>query len=182
MATEEKVSRSIAGLFPDHQTALRARRQFRDLGYQPERLLLLAAVDGEHPPLRQRPECIFRWAVRWGIAGALVVEIPVLVALVFAPIDLGFRIFLAASVWKVGGLFGAWFGLLLGQDHGLEPEVAQRYERHLAQGRAVLAVRTPRRGMPGARGMLLESGALEARDLDGTFELKAPWRSVAPVS
>jgi hypothetical protein len=110
--------------------------------------------------------------VRWAIIGAVAVELPVVLALLFLPVSGGIRIFMAASVWKVGGLIGAWIGVAIGQYQGLEPEVAQRYERHLRQRKAVLAVRAGQRSLRDARGMLLESGASEARDVDGTVELK----------
>jgi hypothetical protein len=162
----------VAGLFPDRGSVRAAQTLFRGAGYPPEHLLLLASVDDDVAPLCQRQECIFRSAVRWAIIGALALEIPVVAAILLMDVSPGIRIFLAASIWKVGGLIGAWIGLLAGQDHGLEPEVAQRYERHMARGRVVLAVRVPRRDLPGARGIMLESGALEARDVEGTFEPK----------
>ena len=129
-------------------------------------------MDEDAPLLRQRPECIFRSAVRWAVIGALAVELPVVLALLFLPVEPGIRIFMAASVWKAGGLIGAWIGVILGQDHGLEPEIAKRYERLFRQQRVVLAVRTPRRMLRHARGLLLESGALEVRDVEGTVEAK----------
>ena len=168
------MSRTLAGLFTDRAEALAAQRMFHGAGYEPERITLLSAVDYEVPVLRHQGECILRWAVRWGIIGALALEVPIVVALFFLPVDTGIRIFLAASVWKVGGLIGAWFGALAGQEHGLEAEVAQRYERHLRRGRTVLAVHMPRKERPSARGILVESGAFEAQDVDGLFEARAP--------
>ena len=167
------MSRTIVGVFDDWPSASAARQLFLEVGYSPEQLTLLRPADGDIPLLRQRPECIFRSAVRWAIIGALAVELPVVIGLLFLPVSAGIRIFMAASVWKAGGLMGAWLGVLLGLDHGLEPEVTQRYERLLKQQKVVLAVRSSRRTLRNARGMLLESGALEARDVDGTVEVKA---------
>ena len=96
------------------------------------------------------------------------------ITLLILPVDRGIRVFMAASVWKVGGFIGVWFGVILGPEHGLEPEVAQRYGRHMHQREVVLALRARHRDLPGARGILLESGAWEARDVDGTFESKVP--------
>ena len=67
---------------------------------------------------------------------------------------------------------GAMIGVLLGQDRGLEPEVAHRYETHVRDGRLLLAARVRRRDLPHVRGILLESGAQEVRDVEGTVEPK----------
>lgn len=162
----------MVGLFSDASAAWAAKRLLQDAGYPQEQLTLLAPLDDDAPTLRQRPECIFRSAVRWAIIGALAVELPVVLALLFLPVSAGIRIFMAASVWKVGGLIGAWIGVAMGQYHGLEPEVAQWYERYLRQRKVVLAVRAQPRSLRDARGMLLESGASEVRDVDGTVECK----------
>ena len=177
------MSRSVAGLFPDRASADAAKRLFHDVGYGRERVTMLSTVDGELPLLRQRPECIFSRAVRGAIEGALVLEVPIVLALLLLPVDMTVRVFMAASVWKAGALIGAWFGVLLGQDHGLESEVAERYQRHFQLGRVVVAVDAPSRDLPSVRGVLLESGALEARDVDGTFETKPgprPARALQP--
>ena len=167
-----RVNRTVVGLFSGPSAAWAAKQLFQEAGYQEGQLTLLSSVDDDVPTLRQKPECIFRSAVRWAIIGALAVELPVVLGLFFLPVSAGVRIFMAASVWKAGGLIGAWLGVLLGQDHGLELEVAQRYERHLRQHRVVLAVRAQPRSLREARGMLLESGASEVHDVDGTVESK----------
>ena len=160
------------GTFNSWSSAQVARLLFLEAGQRPEDLVLLSAVDEDAPLLRQRPECILRSGIRWAVIGALAVELPVVAALLFLPVDAGVRIFMAASVWKAGGLIGAWIGVMLGQDHGLEPEVARRYERLLRRQWVVLAVHVPRRMLRHARGMLVESGAMEVRDVEGTVEAK----------
>ena len=54
------MSRALVGLFPDSSSAWAARRLLRDVGYGAEHITMLSAVDDDIPPLRQRPECIFR--------------------------------------------------------------------------------------------------------------------------
>ena len=80
--------------------------------------------------------------------------------------------FMLASVWKFGAAFGAWLGIMYGGERGLDQDTAEDYEAHLAAGRWVVAADVRRRDRQSARGALVESGALEARDVRGTFEPK----------
>ncbi len=163
------MSNLLAATFTDGPAARRARELLGDAGHPPGSSLLLS---GAAPALRQRAECIFRWTAWGAAAGALAVELPVLATVFLLPIGFNIQVFLAATLWKMGVVFGAMVGVVLGQEHGLEPEVARRYEAHLREGRFVLAARIRHRDLPHARGILLESGAVEVRDEEGTFEPK----------
>ena len=85
--------------------------------------------------------------------------------------------FLASTVWKLGAVMGGLIGVLLGQERGLEPDLARRYEGQLREGRHILVARVRERDLPEARGMLVESGALAVVDGEGTFELKGAARA-----
>ena len=171
------MSNLLAATFTDEPAARRARELLRGATPASDASLLSWAAGEEHgpssaPALRQRAECIFRWTAWGAAAGALAVELPVLATVFLLPIGFNIQVFLAATLWKMGVVLGAMVGVLLGQEHGLEPEVARLYETHLREGRLVLAVRVRRRDLPHARGILLESGAMEVRDEEGTFEPK----------
>ena len=121
-------------------------------------------------------ESMLRAAVKWGILGSLIVEVPSLIALLIFPMDLNVKVLLAATVWKFGAAFGSWIGAMSAGEDGLDDEHAAEYEALLAAGYALIAVDVRARHRPGIRGALLESGALSLRDVRGTFVLKQPPR------
>ena len=145
--------------------------------FAPSAVLVDVATGTVVPLLRRRNESILRTAVRWGIVGALLVELPFLAVLPFVHMDTAVLVFLAVSLWKFGAGFGAWFGAMAGQERGLEPELATAYERHLASGRWLVTARAGRRERPQTRGALMESGASDVRDVQGTFIVKPPPRT-----
>jgi hypothetical protein len=164
---------SVVGIFESEREAASARVIMEDAGY---RLLAVSPANApDDPPIvfRQRGEVMLRSAVKWAIIGALIIEIPSVIILMFLPIDLNARIFMGSTVWKFGAAFGAWFGAMSVGEHGLDMERAEDYERELDNGRRLLIVNVHRRDRPNARGAFLESGALEVRDVVGTFERKA---------
>ena len=113
--------------------------------------------------LMERPEGALRCALRWALIGSLVVEVPVLVWVLLAFDSWATQLFLG------GTLFGGFIGVVIGMDRGLEPEAAERYRKHLAQGSFVLAAKVHQRDVPHARGILLESGSFDVRTIEGNF-------------
>ncbi len=165
----------VVGVFEDERTAQLARCLLTDKGCEDAHLSLLAPAEGLLPQpkrLRQRGESMVRGAVRWGIIGALIIEVPSLIILMLLPVDANTKVFMGATVWKFGAAFGAWFGAMGAEERGLATEVAEEYEEHLLAGRWVLSANLKRRDRPAARGAILESDALEVRDVVGTFEIK----------
>jgi len=128
------------------------------------------------PRLLGREESILRAAVRWGLWGSVLVELPSLVAILLLSVDVNVKVLLAATVWKFGAGFGAWLGAMAGAQRGVGGEVAAAYQAQLDAGQWLVAVSAPSQGVRHARGALLESGALEARDIEGTFEARQPRR------
>ena len=174
---------AVVGVFDARLSAVAAERLLDEAGFG-ER------VDAAHarpddlfgtPRLARRGETMLRAALRWGIRGSLIVEVPSLVALLLLPLDVNVKILLAATVWKFGAAFGAWLGAMAVTDDGLDDELADAYEADLAQGRALLAVDVGPRQRPGVRGLMLESGALRVRDVRGRLVLRrSPRAAVRP--
>jgi hypothetical protein len=163
---------SVVGIFDSERCAASARVILEDAGYRP--LSVSPSHDPYDPPIvfRQRGEVMLRAAVKWAIIGALIIEIPSVIILMFLPIDINVRIFMGSTVWKFGAAFGAWIGAISVGDHGLDTERAEDYERELDLGHRLLIVNVDRRDRPNARGAFLESGAVEVRDVIGTFDRK----------
>jgi hypothetical protein len=164
----------IVGTFEDDRSTLAAHALFADAGYRA--LLIMPSYDEQSQPtfFNQRGETVLRAALRWCIRGALIVEAPSIVVVIFLPVDLSVKLFLGATMWKFGAAFGGWFGAIAAGERGLDAEVAAEYELHLAEGRCLLSVDVRRSDRPFARGAMLESGAVEVRDVVGTFEVKRP--------
>lgn len=115
-----------AGLFRHDSVARGGREFFHEAGYGPDDVALVSATEaGGAPVLRLRPESIFRWAVRGALIGALAVELPVALLAFVLAIDASIQVFLASTVWKLGAVMGGLIGVLLGQERGLEPDLAR---------------------------------------------------------
>ena len=170
---------SVVGIFEDERGIIAARELLVASGYPDSGLALLKPVsahDYRRTILRHRGEVMLRAAVRWGVIGALAVEIPSLIIVLMLPVDINVKVFMAATMWKFGAAFGSWIGAIAAGERGLDEELADEYELRLEHGFYVLGADVRRRDRPFARGAMLESGALEARDVVGTFEVKAPKR------
>ena len=164
----------IVGIFEDEQATGAAHELLAGAGYRPE---LLAPSDDEimRPTvLRHRSELVLRSAVRWGIRGALIVEVPAVIAMLLLSVDANVVVFVGVTVWKFGAALGAWLGVVAASESGLDEELAAEYQTHLAEGRYVLSADVRRRDRRFARGALVESGAVEVRDVVGTFDVKRP--------
>ena len=61
---------------------------------------------------------------------------------------------------------------LVGADRCLEAQVAQRYEKHFARRAFALAARVNHRDAPQTRGIFIESGAFDIRNVEGSFVAK----------
>ena len=165
---------SIVGLFPEQPGAEAIVSLLDRAGYGSAQVAIMgpAGATSVTPPLLERGESMLRSGVRWAIAGALAVEIPFVTIFMFLPTGGAVKFLILASAWKLGAIFGAWLGMMFGGGRGLEQETAEDYSRHLGAGRWLVAADVPRRDRSWARGAMLESGALEARDIPGTFEPK----------
>ncbi len=172
----------IVGTFAGRSALDAARRLFDGTGYTAETLTLLAPPEPgmRTAPLTQRGELMLRAAVRWGIVGALIVEVPSVIVLLLLPVDINVKVLMAVTVWKVGAAFGAWLGAASAGERGLDQEVAEDYEARLERGGWVLGADVRRGDRPFARGVMLESDAFDVRDVIGTFEAK-PTRAPKPA-
>ena len=164
----------VVGTFAGRSTLDAAGQLFDAAGFAPEELTLLAppAAGRAAAPLAQRGELMLRAAVRWGIIGALAVEVPSVIVLLLLPVDINVKVLMAATMWKFGAGFGAWLGAASAGERGLDQEVAEDYEARLERGGWVLGADVRRRDRPFARGVMLESDAFDVRDVIGTFEAK----------
>ena len=164
----------VVGTFAGRSALDAANRLFGAAGYTGEALTLLAPprTGSLAAPLAQRGELMLRAAVRWGIIGALIVEVPSVIVLLLLPVDINVKVLMAATVWKVGAGFGAWLGAASAGERGLDQEVAEDYEARLERGGWVLGADVRRGDRPFARGVMLESDAFDVRDVIGTFESK----------
>ena len=163
----------VVGTFARRSELDAASRLLDAAGYRAE-LTLLSPPEADRlaAPLAQRGELMLRAAVRWGISGALIVEVPSVIALLLLPVDSNVKVLMAATMWKFGAAFGAWFGAASAGERGLDQEVAEDYEARLEQGGWVLGAGVRRGDRPFARGVMLESDAFDVRDVIGTFETK----------
>ncbi len=164
----------VVGTFAGRSAADAAGHLFDAAGIAPEELTLLVppATGRAAVPLAQRGELMLRAAVRWGIIGALAVEVPSVIVLLLLPVDINVKVLMAATMWKVGAGFGAWLGAASAGERGLDQEVAEDYEARLERGGWVLGIDVRRGDRPFARGVMLESDAFDVRDVIGTFEAK----------
>ncbi|MEX2598505.1 MAG: hypothetical protein WD533_02505 [Dehalococcoidia bacterium] len=174
----------IVGIYTRQTAADAAQDLLMDAGYLSERVRLLrprGSAD-EAPLLRlnRRGESMVRMAVRWGIIGALITEVPLVIVLLFLPIDVNAKVLMASTVWKFGAAFGAWLGVMAASERGLEADEANRYEELLNQGNWILSADVRAKHRPFARGAMVESDAVDVSDVRGTFELKpqSPQRRV----
>lgn len=167
---------AVVGIFEDRSAAVAAEQLLEEAGFGDRTgMTYVLPDDGPAPPLlARRGETMLRAAIKWGIWGSLIIEVPSLIALLIVPMDINIKILLAATVWKFGAAFGSWIGAMSAGEEGLDDEHAAEYEALLASGYAIIAVDVRTRHRPGIRGALLESGALSLRDIRGTFVLKRP--------
>lgn len=167
---------AVVGIFENRTAAVAAEHLLEDAGFGDRTgVTYVLPDDSPTPPrLARRGETMLRAAVKWGILGSLIIEVPSLVALLVVQMDLNIKILLAATVWKFGAAFGSWIGAMSAGEDGLDDEHAAEYEALLSAGYALIAVDVRARHRPGIRGALLESGATSLRDVRGTFVLKQP--------
>ena len=169
---------SIVGLFPERAGAEAARELLGAAGYEGTEVAVLAPPTAlptagcVTPPLLQRGESMLRMGVRWGIVGALAAELPLVALFLVVSVDSTAMVLMLATFWKFGGAFGAWIGAMYGSERGLDQDIAEDYEELLTAGRWIVAADVRRRDRFSARGAMVESGALEARDIRGTLEAK----------
>ncbi len=163
----------VVGTFRARASLDAAGELFDAAGYAAKETLLAPPAMGRSAaPLAQRGELMLRAAVRWGIIGALLVEVPSVIVVLLLPVDINVKVLMASIVWKFGAAFGAWFGAASAGERGLDMEVAEDYEARLERGGWVLGVDVRRADRPFARGVMLESDAFDVRDVVGTFEAK----------
>ena len=119
--------------------------------------------------LREPGEMQLRMALRGALWGSIVGIVVSAVAafILFEPASTRMLVFGVA--WKLGTFIGVYVGMFIGAERGLPREVAGHYLEHLAHHRLVLVARS-RHDAVNVRGILLESGAVEVRDVKGTFE------------
>lgn len=168
---------TIVALFDDEAAARRAHQALRAAGLAGHQLALLAP--GHLPRARAdasvvlaKGDSVLGTAVRWGIIGAVGVEVPLLALTIALPVDVNVKVLIGATAWKFGAAFGVWLGAMAGAEHGVDGELARDYEMQLRNGRWLIAAAVMARSARHVRGALLESGALEVRDVDGTLEMR----------
>ena len=119
--------------------------------------------------LLEQPDAMWPCAFRWGVAGSVLVEISVLIWVLLAFDSWGIQVFLASTIWKLGGILGGMLGAMVGAFRGLRSEIARSYIMHLEHGSLALVVRIKNLDAPFARGVLIESGAYDIRNVEGSF-------------
>ncbi len=164
---------SIVALFGERPQAEAACDLLTGAGYTSEDVTMLSPHAGDaQRPLLHTGESILRSALRWGVIGALALELPTVVAMLVIPVDVTVKVLLLASVWKLGAAFGAWLGGMSGSDRGIDEDMARDYQAQLLKGRWIVAAAVRRPDRMGARGIMIESSAIEVRDVRGTLELR----------
>ena len=186
----------VVGVFDSERLALAAVRALGRAGLGRDRLSLVScdSIDSGELSTRTRilrgsllegrDEGLIRpmlWGALWG---SLVVEVPVLFWLLFV-VDAataeqwgmtlgGLQLFLGSTAWKLGAVVGGFTGAAAHMGDGVGPDAIRGYEASLAEGKLVLAAHVRAFGGRNARGILIESGALELRDVKGTFQVLGP--------
>ena len=189
------MSKQIAAVFREEEGALEAAQMLSDAGYTPSDLSVFSRYGLRYPHLPlmatpvfverfvKRPEKALGRALHGAIVGALLVG-----GLSLIWIFSGLRTtgpcscFLASTMWKFGVFVGAFVGGVMGAQMGLEEGLADRYNRHLAQGHILLAARVEATNAPEVRGILIESGALSVQDAEGSFIGQGPENAPRPLS
>ncbi len=129
--------------------------------------LLSSAKHTKSARLTDTHTALLRYALTGALMGSFLVEIPIALWLAIAKIDsVGMRVVIAVGVWKLGAVIGGLFGLMYGQDHGIDPDVATEYDPYLRRGDYLVLINVRREQASKARGILIESGATQVRDLD----------------
>ena len=166
---------AIVGVFDDRSAAAAAKQLLEAVGFgeKVDVTQALSADDSGWPRLARRGETMLRSAIKWGIWGSLIIEIPSLIALLIFPSrrerqDSARCDGPGSSALRSAHGSGRW----LSPRRAWMTRTAADYEAHLADGRTLVAVDVRSRHRPGIRGALLESGALSVRDVRGTFVLK----------
>ena len=184
----------VAGLFQREEGAVEAVEMLHAAGYASSDLDLVS----KEPPrnvdlpsltrhvhlgrLMQTPEGTWPCALRGALIGSLAIEVPVLICVLLAFDSWAIQVFLASTLWKIGALFGGLLGAVVGSHRGLEGAVAHRYEKYLDLGAIALAARVEHLDAPQARGIFIESGAFDIRNVEGQFIAKDMAASAQTVS
>ena len=171
----------VVGLFKEAGSAVEAARLIRAAGYGVRDVDMVSRDVSAEPCLEaeerclgpgrlmERPDGTWPCALRWALVGSCIVEVPVLIWVLLAFDSWGIQVLLAVSLWKFGTLFEGLLGAIVGSDQGLESDVARAYESHLVHGNLVLAARVAHADAPQARGVMIESGAYDVRNVSGRF-------------
>jgi len=160
------MARSIAGLFPDRQSAERAIVDLKDSGFDPAKIGIVVrdkadtkAITAEHGT--HSTEGAVAGGIVGGTAGALLAAVGALVIPGVGPfISGGILVSLIGGTagWLVGGLSGL----------GIPADEAKYYEDQVHQGRALVTVDAAGRDDE-ARAIMLRDGAedLQAQGFGG---------------
>ncbi len=184
------MSQLVAAIFPSKASALAALGMLEGAGYLSRRVVLLAQDvdrDGAGPVtgpryvsaanLVESGELVLPMALKGAVVGSAIVFFLSIIFSLLLVKSLSHQLMIISMVWKVGGMVGSYVGLAVGYERGMSSEMIRYYSKQVELGRVVLATRVRRRHLSNIRGILLESGALEVRDVQGSFEAK---RRAAP--
>ena len=187
---------TIAAVFPAEGLAVEAARLLRDSGYRERRLGLFARFPGEGEArpssdaagpvqtekLRDGGDLMWRLALRGALwASGAVFAVSLVVAVVWLE-SLSSRVFLVSTVWKIGAVVGGFVGFFMAYERGVSAELAHFYLENMRLGRVIVAARVGSSAAEcqHARGLLLESGAIDVRDIEGTLEAVSARRHRRP--
>ena len=180
------MGQQVVGLFQREESVVEAAQLLHAAGCTPKDVDLVSTRDVGEPELSglvrevrlgrlmETPEGTWPCALRGALVGSLVVEVPVLIGVFLAFDSWAMQLFLGSTLWKIGALFGGLLGAVVGSHRGLESTVAHRYHQHLLRGAFVLVARVSHRDAPQARGIIIESGAFDIRNVEGNFIAKEP--------
>ncbi len=188
------MSKQIAAVFQHEEGALEAAQMLHDAGHAPSNVVVFSSKGLSYPHLSlfatpvfverfvKRPEKALGRALHGAIVGSLLVGGLSLIWVFLAFDHWAMQLFLASTMWKFGVFAGAFIGGVMGAQMGLEERLADRFNRHLAQGHILLAAGVEATNAPEARGILIESGAFSVHDVQGAFIGQGPEKASRPLS
>ena len=187
--------RQIVGIFSDKNSADSASELLFDAGYKQKKCQLYSleniANDNSAYPFNNNKkvketfkfldngDVTLKLAINGTIIGAIIVFLFSFLGAWLMVDDLSTRILISGTLWKCGAVIGAFVGIYWAYERGLTPEYNSYYLKNLQVGKILVAVQPKSPHASIVRGILIESGALEVRDLRSTMEVNKKVLSIS---